>query len=34
LLWRLLVSLDLDPDVEAAWGEMADVREGALKLNS
>ena len=31
LLERVLASLDLDPDVEAAWDEVADVREGALE---
>jgi hypothetical protein len=31
LLERLLASLDVDPDVEAAWDEVADAREAALE---
>jgi hypothetical protein len=31
LLERLLASLDVDPDVEAAWDEVADARESALE---
>ncbi len=31
LLERLLASLDVDPDVEAAWDAVADAREAALE---
>ncbi len=31
LLERLLASLDVDPEVEAAWDEVADAREAALE---
>ena len=31
LLERLLASLGVDPDVEAAWDEVADAREAALE---
>ena len=31
LLERLLASLDVDPDVEAAWDVVADAREAALE---
>lgn len=30
LLERLIVSLDTDPDVEAAWEQLADQREAEL----
>lgn len=30
LLDRLIVSLDVDPDAEAAWDELADRREQEL----
>jgi len=31
LLERLLASLDMDPDIEAAWDEAADAREAQLE---
>jgi putative addiction module component (TIGR02574 family) len=31
LLERLIVSLDSDPDVEAAWEQLADQREAELE---
>jgi len=31
LLERLLASLDMDPDIEAAWDEVADAREAQLE---
>ena len=31
LLERLLASLDVDPDIEAAWDEVADDREAQLE---
>jgi putative addiction module component (TIGR02574 family) len=31
LLERLIVSLDTDPDVEAAWEQLADQREADLE---
>lgn len=31
LLERLIASLDVDPDVEAAWDAVADAREAALE---
>jgi hypothetical protein len=31
LLERLLASLDVDPDIEAAWDEVADAREAQLE---
>lgn len=31
LLERLIVSLDTDPDVEAAWEQLADQREAELE---
>jgi putative addiction module component (TIGR02574 family) len=31
LLERLIVSLDADPDVEAAWEQLADQREAELE---
>jgi putative addiction module component (TIGR02574 family) len=31
LLERLLASLDVDPDVEAAWDDVADAREATLE---
>jgi hypothetical protein len=31
LLERLLASLDVDPDVEAAWDAVAGAREAALE---
>ena len=31
LLERLIVSLDTDPDVEAAWAQLADQREAELE---
>lgn len=31
LLERLIVSLDTDPDVEAAWEQVADQREAELE---
>lgn len=31
LLERLIVSLDADPEVEAAWAQLADQREAELK---
>jgi hypothetical protein len=31
VLERLLASLDVDPEVEAAWDEVADAREAALE---
>lgn len=30
LLERLIVSLDADPEVEAAWAQLADQREAEL----
>jgi hypothetical protein len=30
LLERLIVSLDVDPEVEAAWEQLADQREAEL----
>ena len=30
LLDRLIASLDVDPDAEAAWDELADMREQQL----
>jgi hypothetical protein len=31
LLERLIASLDIDPEVEAAWEQVADRREAALE---
>lgn len=31
LLERLIVSLDTDPEVEAAWAQLADQREAELE---
>ncbi len=31
LLERLLASLDVDPDIEAAWDEVADARDAQLE---
>ena len=31
LLERLIVSLDADPEVEAAWAQLADQREAELE---
>ena len=31
LLERLLASLDVDPDIEAAWDEGADARDAQLE---
>ena len=31
MLERLIVSLDTDPDVEAAWEQLADQREAELE---
>ena len=34
LLDRLIASLDVDPDVEAAWDELADRREQELETGA
>ena len=34
LLDRLIASLDVDPDVEAAWDELADRREHDLETGA
>ena len=34
LLDRLIVSLDVDPDAEAAWDELADRREQELQTGA
>lgn len=34
LLERLIVSLDIDPEVEAAWEQLADQREAELKAGT
>ena len=34
LLERLIVSLDTDPEVEAAWEQLADQREAELDAGS
>ena len=34
LLDRLIVSLDVDPDTEAAWDELADTREREIEAGT
>lgn len=34
LLERLIVSLDADPEVEAAWEQLADQREAELEAGT